>query len=604
MRFEYKRANLSIDGPVTTEELPDFVVLLGPNGSGKSHLLLSLLVGATAVDGITADGGPNSEVRLFELNQLIPTSGGEQAPGQYRDIWSRIRPVVDSLANQFGSTNERGHIEVNREAFNRQAAQQLSMPLAAIEGIQQAAGKGLNEFTNDDYREYFPLHVSASDLFQYSVTEAFLTYFGKWDSNKYQKFLNVNEGVAQAKWLSDDAFRLKYGKPPWTVLDEALEAMGLPYAFIEPTNLPLDVPYEPRLLARDTGVILKLESLSSGEKVLLALALGLYAGDYMKDSVRKPKLLLLDEADASLHPSMIQSLLNVTQKVLCVEHGVRIILATHSPTTVALAPESALYSLSRTGEPRLNRVSREKALSQLTVGIPTLSVRVEDRRQVFVESEKDEARFDAIYLSIKSRLSDCPFTLHFIASGSGGAGSCDAVIQLVRTLRQKGNGSVYGVIDRDTRKASPQHVHFLPGRYSIENYILDPLVLGAFLLRSRIITAVELGLPVETKYFEIVGSHAQSVIDFVYGRVSNQLAGDKTPTQITYLGGFAAQLGVDYLETQGHTLEALLKAAFPALNQFRDLPLEICRTIMNEMTHLIPNDFVNLFTTLATPTTE
>ena len=319
----------------------------------------------------------------------------------------------------------------------------------------------------------------------------------------------------------------------------------------------------------------------------------------MKDSVRKPRLLLLDEADASLHPSMIQSLLNVTQTILFAEHGVKVILATHSPTTVALAPESALYSLSRMGTPRLRKVSREKALSQLTVGIPTLSIRVEDRRQIFVESEKDEARFDGVYLALKPYLLDHPFTLHFIASGSGGAGSCDAVIQFVRTLREKGNSSVYGVIDRDSRNAAPPFISYMPGRYSIENYILDPVVLGAFLLRSKLVSNSDVGIPDGTKYFEVDGSHAQKLVDYVYGRIEGQLVGESNLASVIYAGNFTAQVAMKYLDTQGHALEDVVKATFLPLKQHRDLPLEICRTVISEMPHLVPHEFIDLFGTLA-----
>jgi len=56
--------------------------------------------------------------------------------------------------------------------------------------------------------------------------------------------------------------------------------------------------------------------------------------------------LLLDEVDASLHPSMIKNLLDVIEKIF-LKNGCKVILATHSPTTVALAPEESIYEISK-----------------------------------------------------------------------------------------------------------------------------------------------------------------------------------------------------------------------------------------------------------------
>ena len=65
-----------------------------------------------------------------------------------------------------------------------------------------------------------------------------------------------------------------------------------------------------------------------------------------------PQVLLLDEVDASLHPSMMQNMLNVIEKVF-LENGVKVILVTHSPTTIALAPEESVYVMNRSCKNRI-----------------------------------------------------------------------------------------------------------------------------------------------------------------------------------------------------------------------------------------------------------
>jgi ABC-type glutathione transport system ATPase component len=103
---------------------------------------------------------------------------------------------------------------------------------------------------------------------------------------------------------------------------------------------------------------------------------------------KHPKLLLLDEIDAPLHPSMARTILDIIIKTLLGVYGIEVLATTHSPSTVALAPEDALYAM-REGQPGLTKVTKDEALSILTVGVPTLSISYDGRRQVFVESPID-----------------------------------------------------------------------------------------------------------------------------------------------------------------------------------------------------------------------
>src|SRR6185437_10189202 len=115
---------------------------------------------------------------------------------------------------------------------------------------------------------------------------------------------------------------------------------------------------------------------------------------------------------------MTRNLLQVIEDVFLKRHGIKVILATHSPSTVALAPEESLYTISRTGDPRLKRTSQDEALKHLMVGLPTLSIRDENRRQAFVESEHDETSYQQLFRLLKDKL-NTPFSLEFIASGPG-----------------------------------------------------------------------------------------------------------------------------------------------------------------------------------------
>lgn len=59
-------------------------------------------------------------------------------------------------------------------------------------------------------------------------------------------------------------------------------------------------------------------------------------------------MVLLDEVDAVLHPSMISALI-VGLKEQFVDNGTPVIMATHSVTTVSLVDDDAIFRVSRSG---------------------------------------------------------------------------------------------------------------------------------------------------------------------------------------------------------------------------------------------------------------
>jgi len=143
--------------------------------------------------------------------------------------------------------------------------------------------------------------------------------------------------------------------------------------------------------------------LSSGEKVLMSLALCLYYTEDTRQITNYPKLLLLDEIDAPLHPSMCRLYLDVLIRTVVETHKICVIATTHSPSTVAIAPEESIYVI----EPNkvgLHKTTKARALSILTDGVPTLSISFDGRRQVFVESPNDAKIFDTIMQIFKGRI--------------------------------------------------------------------------------------------------------------------------------------------------------------------------------------------------------
>lgn len=132
----------------------------------------------------------------------------------------------------------------------------------------------------------------------------------------------------------------------------------------ESTTIPLNLKH------KETGVKVQISTLSSGEQTLLSLAMIVYKA---KRKGVLPRLLLLDEVDTALHPSMVKNLLSVIENVFVKEKGLNVILATHSPTTVALVPEESVFVLEREGgNVKVKSNTKQKAIEFLTEGFATL----------------------------------------------------------------------------------------------------------------------------------------------------------------------------------------------------------------------------------------
>ena len=131
-----------------------------------------------------------------------------------------------------------------------------------------------------------------------------------------------------------------------------------------------DLPDFTLLIGRN-GAQYQLDSLSSGESVLMALCLVSF-NQYL--GRRRPKLLLLDELDAVLHPSMVAALAS-TLETLFVSQGAKVLMTSHSPMTVAALREADIFRVVRTGgHVEVSRTTKSEAISELSEGLATVDV--------------------------------------------------------------------------------------------------------------------------------------------------------------------------------------------------------------------------------------
>ena len=267
------------------------------------------------------------------------------------------------------------------------------------------------------------------------------------------------------------------------------------------------------------------ESLSPGEKItILSLLLDFELTYYPSiNTIRSGSLLLLDEPDAHLHPSLVKDLFNMIIKLIKV-FGIQIIMTTHNPETVALIPlghKQCRFLMDiddTTALPYIEQIeSKNQALQLLTANVIPVN---ESFRMVFVESANDRIFFEFInsyliqhkyvrdvlqllfkYYSTNAKakftteLTDTldnyshtssTISRRFTSKETEMVKRYSAVQRLVRKFPNPPVKTfVYGVISYFDKQFETANV-FSTKRRSIAHYILDPIHVGYSLSRSDI----------------------------------------------------------------------------------------------------------------------
>lgn len=634
-------------------ELPNFVVLTGVNGAGKSHLLEALETGAINVEGIPPNQTHGARlIRKFDANSLVTQDTGAFSGGQMlQEVgshWDQINNSWKSVSDGF-YTAIRNYLPVDVEKMSPRdllaltpeklasfgvAPDKIDATLAAIKQqienydqhitnqfnqsdpanrprlvsqLKAARGIPLIALSQDEFYDEFPTNWQQIDLFQHSFSRLFSNYQRAWRENELRT--RGQERGAKTAPLSEEQFIDKHGEPPWEFLNKLLEIANLDFRINQPAKWE-DRPFEPILQDERRGLEVRFGDLSSGERILMSFALCLYHVKDARVNLDYPQVLLFDEIDAPLHPSMTSSLLKTIQQALVVEKGIKVILTTHSPSTVALSPEDSIFVMRKDQHRRIESVSRDAALGILTEGVPTLSVNYENRRQVFVESTHDVSFYSDLYQLTKSKLLP-EISISFIASGGGGKdGNCDQVISISSMLRKAGNSTVMGLIDWDLKNSSSPDVKVLGEneRYAIDNYILDPIAIGLLLLRENIVSPKTFGFSDDAGYLSIAQSEsteliriAQKIILDLANNLKDKEKEDIQEVEFRYSEGFYAKFPRWLAILQGHRLEQALKETYPPLNRYKnepDLKREIIAKVLTDRPGLIPSAIIQTLKTI------
>ena len=440
-----------------TEDLPDLAILIGRNGAGKTQLLGALKEGQAVIPGIGVDEielydmvsfhPPNASRADRQVNQfaqvtadayLSPPSGqppiesaeaifhqfvsdiGRDSGSQARDDFERnlrdeIRRLpdfavfaVDDQESPYKKTfyelvlaplNRANTIRQRRRSSNQSNNSFNGNPAALLSAAMKLTGKLPHELTRGDIMR---ASHSEGDTMSNSISEVFAAY-------KVDQFIWAHKRIEKEHVRFDELiteYRTK-NSPPWVTLREILSEMrdaagdqGLfNFDFSDPNDFDLRVEnyeqftFTAVMTNRTTGAQYDLDSLSSGEKILMALCLMSF-NQYL--GRRPPKLLLLDELDAMLHPSMVTALVR-TLKTLFVSRGTKVLMTSHSAMTAAALDEDDVFRVVRTdGSVKVSRTTKPEAINELSEGLATvdkvLRIAASSGARVTILTEGNNAR--------------------------------------------------------------------------------------------------------------------------------------------------------------------------------------------------------------------
>jgi energy-coupling factor transporter ATP-binding protein EcfA2 len=405
---------ISISKPFGIPEFRDFNIITGINGSGKTHFLKAISNEFIAIS-IDDEKISPKDIKFFDYETFKLKNQQSATPNllqqeeqkvhnslsslpflrdkQYQDAW-------DILQNQF---NLKSKFFVIPKLFELKSQNNLD----SLDEIKEFQGKImlerlkkslLNDATLNQWKkqiadlrakdtnikEYLD---SKEDLLTLTEDELEKIIMNHQDSNfleaGFGKIFKKTKDLLDQKYhdeewreetfpATDEKFQKEFGEFPWVFMDKIFDSYREgQFEFKYKTKRPSELANQdlkPQIINTETNENVDFEDLSSGEKILMALTLFLYQAER---SSRFPKVLLLDEIDAPLHPSMCKNLIS-TLKENIVAKETKIILATHNSSTVAHCDEASdgIFIKDDLG---IKEVEKKEALSILSDGIISLS---------------------------------------------------------------------------------------------------------------------------------------------------------------------------------------------------------------------------------------
>jgi len=565
----------SFHAPFDWKSIPEFAVITGPNGAGKTQLLS--LLHAAAMQNTTTLGADatvkisDTDIRPHDVAPMTDWGLGNAEVSPPGGVGTRVTQMVNWVQNTERIPRNEPFLKERVEAVRAIVETKLGKKAGTVHASEVAAA--------------LPDAAILRDWIVGGLPGQIATLFHNRQLARVQ---------LRATGRSESEIDKELGDPPWRVLNELLSVSGLPYRLTTPEDLDIRLPFELRLEDTSRGVKVDFGELSRGETAIVSLYLWLYTS---REHNFLPRLVLLDEPDAHLHPAMVRGFLDALHGVLVKKHGCQVIMTTHRPDTVAVSPPGTLFEMFRDNPRIVHAASKEATLGRLCASLFTV---IPGARSVIVE-DTDDVQFYNLALRTLRELDLFPpaITPVFIPASTGEgeskiSGGASKVSAWVEKLQACNLGKlVQGLIDKDQKNAASDHVHVL-SRYSIENYLVDPLVVFAALVDAGQAPDISPAQTVrrgdEASLGSRLASELQPIVEAILALVEPQVL--KMPgaipgrVEISFTSGLKLQYPQWLLNMRGKDL----------LQRFHAERGVTHKSLLSalERVHMVPNDLVEV----------
>lgn len=408
-------------------DIPPFAVITGVNGVGKTQLLEAIKGRASNANNrgmipniirtITSSSGPvnlifseNTTQSGLSLNglieyvknndqRLVTLRNLDQQIESYQNIiriWrQQLSQSVDKVERLQLENNISSHEEHIRNTLNQKLNVNIYAYEEELSRIARKLAKKVDALTEDEIRQY------AIDNFESLTTVDELTRFVANENLRYMKRVTYLSETHQ----DEDRELLIAQERPYQTINRIFRQYSFDY-FDMLNPFPIDgrLNGEIRFKGKE-GEIVDYNSLSSGEQAIVQFVIWSYGQDFRGNRLNT---MVLDEPDAHLHPSMCKMMVEIFSEMSAKKEmgggGIRIIITTHSPSTVAFTPDGSLFVMQREADNKrvIRPTTSEDAVEILSDGIFTFSRAMSSftmlstspkQNLVFVEGKTDVRHF-------------------------------------------------------------------------------------------------------------------------------------------------------------------------------------------------------------------
>ncbi len=590
--------------------IPALAILTGKNGVGKSQLLYLLKNQVQLRNShehnfeletnLNGNAISKDQVEYWHSKGTYEKGVGDYSRKSFRfrkfedsidKIYNTLFPPKDDKLRKKGGFPQLEHSKrrpFQESDLDPQNTVQKAI-VGSIEQVEKTSRKKLADFTKNDIALYFPfarfLDLRKRHQEEMGFPEICFHIFVQNEMRKAQGIKSISDQLEILDIINSSL------RKAFVPLELKITTSGKLNMRLFNGYLNSEFQFRLYLWNDEIGKEFDYYDLSSGEKVLVDLAVQNY---FFRHRDVKTKVVVMDEPTAHLHPSMINYFFRIISNTWIKEFKVSVIIATQSLNTISLAPPPPyckIYELTK--QPTLIREqsNRDEVITRLGEGLIFVN---RSTRFVLVEGKDDVPFYEAVYDIVKRKTSLKPFT--FIKGAGKGS-----VHHWTDGLQEVGLGDRFrGIIDKDHDSDKLPPLIFRLQRYSIENYLLDPLLIWVGFLGAKYhpvkIKGLEVKEGMESQIANFSPGELQTIANAMLEKMENVLEEKPSVEEselqtIYYTNGKSIRVPNWLLFRRGKTLHSEFTRAFKCkeATSIDKLIANMCRT------QLISSDFPDLF---------